>query len=340
MSNDEPIPVAVVGAGNMGANHVRVYDELPEADLVGVVEPDAEQARKIHERYGVPVVDRVADIDGARAATVAVPNRFHREVAERCIEAGMDVLVEKPLATSVEDAQAIVNAAEEAGSVLQVGHIEQYNPAVEVLGNILQEEKDIISLEAHRLGPFNEHLSDESVVFDLMIHDIDVIDGLISEEIEQIQAFGTSPRLDGIDHAIGQWQFEGGTLATMTASRVTHGKVRTLRVTTADALITLDYQDQSIEVQRRGIEEVTTVSKETGYRTETVTERPYVKTREPLRKELEAFLSCVLDRRQPRVSGVEGVRAVELAAETEEVLNGPKHGPGIKTASLDDSSTK
>jgi len=135
------VPVAVVGAGNMGANHIRVYDELPDAELVGVVEPDPDQAREIADQYRVPVVDRVADLEGARAVTVAVPNRLHREVAETCINEGMDVLVEKPLATTIEEAEAIVEVAAEAGAVLQVGHIERFNPAVEVLDEILKTRR-------------------------------------------------------------------------------------------------------------------------------------------------------------------------------------------------------
>lgn len=314
MSEREPVPVAVVGGGNMGANHIRVYEELPAAELVGVVEPDPERAEEIADEYGVPVVDRVVDLKGARAATVAVPNRLHREVAETCIDEGMDVLVEKPLATTVEDAEAIVEAAEEAGVVLQVGHIERFNPAVEVLGEILKNE-ETIALETHRLGPFNEHLSDESVVFDLMIHDIDIIESIVDSEVEHADAVGATSRSNKLDHVTANLKFENGVVGTATASQVTHGKIRNLTATAQNAYIELDYQDQNVVVHRRGLGQRTTVEGRTGYRTETVSEIPFIPTREPLKKEIEHFLDRVHDRKVPRVSGTDGVRSVERAFE-------------------------
>lgn len=314
MSEYEPVPVAVVGAGNMGMNHVRVYDELPAAELVGVVEPDPDQSQTIIDEYRVPVVDKIADLDGARAATVAVPNQFHQKVAEMCINNGMDILVEKPLATTVEEAEAIVDAAEEAGVVLQVGHIERFNPAVEVLDEILKNE-EIIALETHRLGPFNEHLSDESVVFDLMIHDIDIIECIVDSQVKHVDAIGVNSRSKKVDHSIANLKFEDGTIATTTASQVTQKRVRTLTVTTQNAYIELDYQDQHIVVHRRGLGQQTTVEGRTGYRTESISETPFVQTREPLKNELEHFLNRVQDRDIPRVSGKDGIKSVERAIE-------------------------
>jgi predicted dehydrogenase len=314
MSDQNSVPVAVVGAGNMGANHIRVYDELPDAELVGVVEPDPDQAREIADQYRVPVVDRVADLEGARAVTVAVPNRLHREVAETCINEGMDVLVEKPLATTIEEAEAIVEVAAEAGAVLQVGHIERFNPAVEVLDEILKNE-EIIALEAHRLGPFHEHLSDESVIFDLMIHDIDIIDSIVDSQVTYTNAVGANSRAEKLDHVTANMMFENGVVGTATASQVTHGKVRNLTVTTQNAYIKLDYQDQNIVIHRRGVGQQMSVEGRTGYRTETVSETPFVPTREPLKNEIEHFLNRVHDREVPRVSGIDGVQAVERAVE-------------------------
>jgi predicted dehydrogenase len=314
MSGCDPVPVAVVGGGNMGANHIRVYNELPEAELVGVVEPHPERAEEIADNYAVPTVNQVGDLEGARAATVAVPNRFHREVAETCINEGMDVLVEKPLATTVEEAEAIVETAEEAGAVLQVGHIERFNPAVEVLGEILKNQ-DIISLETHRLGPFNEHLSDESVVFDLMIHDIDIIESIVDSEVAHVDAIGANSRSEKLDHVTANFKFDNGVVGTTTASQVTHGKIRNLTATAQNAYVELDYQDQNLVVHRRGIGERTTVEGRTGYRTETVSETPFVPTREPLKNEIEHFIDRIRDRKVPRVSGSDGIESVERAIE-------------------------
>lgn len=314
MSDPDSVPVAVVGAGNMGMNHIRVYDELMKAKLVGVVEPDPDRAQEIAVEYGVSVVDQVADLEEARAASIAVPNHLHREVAEACIDDGMDVLVEKPLATRIDEAEAIVDAAEREGVVLQVGHIERFNPAVEVLGEILNNE-EIIALEAHRLGPFNEHLSDESAVFDLMIHDIDVIESIVDSRVDHVDAVGGNSRSSKTDHSIVNIKFENGTIATATASQVTQKRVRKLTVTTQNAYIELDYQDQNIIVHRRGFGKQTTVEGRTGYRTESISETPFVRTREPLKNELEHFISRVQDRGTPRVSGRDGVKSVERATE-------------------------
>jgi predicted dehydrogenase len=313
MSDHDPIPVAVVGAGNMGTNHVRVYDELPEANLTEVVEPDPDRSAVICDGYDVTVVNDITDIELARAATVAVPNQYHWDVAAELIEGGIDVLVEKPLANTVEEACKMVSLANDHDVILQVGHIERYNPAVETLAEVLRQQ-DLIALEVDRLGPFNEHLSDENVVFDLMIHDLDVITSFVDAGISQLNAIGTAIRSNQPDHAIAQLKFEDDTVASITASQVTNGKIRTLTATTHDAYITLDYQEQSITLQRRGTETTTTVFDQAGYRTETITETPYVQTQEPLRQELKHFLKCVTDRTTPRTDGQNGLDAVRLAS--------------------------
>lgn len=308
-----PLPVAVVGAGNMGGNHVRVYSELDGVELVEVVEPDDERAAAVTERYDVEVRSHHTELTEAEAATVAVPNHHHREVAVDCIERGLDVLVEKPLALDVDDARAIRDAAERTDRVLGVGHVERYNPAVEVLGEIVAD-RDVIAVEAHRLGPFNESLSEESVIFDLMIHDIDVIRSLVDGEVTSLGALGNKPRSGYLDYVVSQFKFDSGIIGSVTASHVTHGKVRTLEVTTRDLYVTLDYQRQDVKVQRRGTTESTSLLNEE-HRIETLVETPYVRTREPLKNELEDFVDCVRRRATPRVDGTDGVEAVAFATE-------------------------
>jgi predicted dehydrogenase len=203
-------------------------------------------------------------------------------------------------------------AATEHDVLLQVGHIERFNPAVQTLNEIL-ETKDVYAIEAHRLGPFSDHLNDESVVFDLMIHDIDVVNSLVSGELAETNVFGASPRSKAIDHAVALLKFGNDVLVTTTASHVTHGKIRTMNVTTEDAYISLDYQQQEIIVQRRGVGQTEPLLNQSGYRTETITESPYINTREPLKMELEHFLSCCRTRSEPRVNGTDGVQAVKIA---------------------------
>lgn len=320
----DPIPVAVVGAGNMGANHVRVYDELPEADIVEVVEPDPENAATIREEYDVAVLDSVDKIQQATAASITVPNELHRSTAETLIEQGLDVLVEKPLSLSIADAESVVTTAEKHNAILQVGHIEQFNPAVKVLEDLLKQQ-NIIALESHRLGPFTEQLSEESVVFDLMIHDLDIVSSLTGSQVNRINAYGASPKSGTMDHAVAQMQFDNGVLGTLTASHVTHGKVRTLSVVTEESYITLDYQKQDITVQKTGVEGTTSLFDRSGYRSETITESPFIQTREPLKIELEHFLDCVKTRSEPKTNGAVGLEAVRLARTVAE---------GIKTNGL------
>lgn len=310
--SDEPVSVAVIGTGNMGVNHVRVYDELPGVEIVAVVEPDAGRATEVAAAYDLSAHSSLADLPEVDAASITVPNESHRPIAEQCAERGIDLLVEKPIALTAEDGRAIVDAAAHHGVLLQVGHIEQFNPAVSSLRTILETE-DLIALEAHRLGPFNEHLTTESVVFDLMIHDLDIIDSLVEGGISYLDAVGTVTRSAEVDHATAHFKFDDGELGTVTASHVTHGKVRALDVTTSDAFVRLDYQMQDVKIQRRGLEQTTRLEAQSGYRTETVTETPFVGTREPLKVELEHFVECVRERRTPQVSGEDGVRAVELA---------------------------
>jgi predicted dehydrogenase len=213
---------------------------------------------------------------------------------------------------SVEDAEAIVDIAEKSSAILQVGHIERFNPAVNLLEEILQKQ-NIIAVESRRLGPFKQHLSTESVIFDLMIHDLDVISSLVNAEVDSISSYGASPKSKTVDHAVAQMQFENGVLGTLTASHVTHGKERTLSVMTEESYIMLDYQKQDITIQQTGSEGTTELFNQSGYRSETVTESPYIRTREPLKIELEHFLGCVSTRSPPRIDGERGLEAVRYA---------------------------
>lgn len=303
----------------MGANHVRVFDGMPTADLVEVVEPDPDIADSIRESYDVEVVNEASQIERAEAATIATPNATHLPIARTCLESGLDILVEKPLAAEPGDARAIADLADEHDRILQVGHIERFNPAVQVLQEILKNQ-ETIALEAHRLGPFNEHLTEESVVFDLMIHDVDVIRTLVDEPIKHVDAVGTQSRSKEIDHAVAHLKFDGGILGTATSSHVTHSKVRQLTVTARDVFIELDYQEQDITLSRRESEETTVLEGTAGYRTETVQETPFIRTREPLKNELEHFIDCVEANNQPLVDAADGVAAVELASDIVEAV--------------------
>jgi len=308
--SEEPIPVAVIGAGNMGRNHIRVFTQVPAAELVAVVEPDPSRAADVADTYDIPVVDSVSELSGVAAASIAVPNELHQQIALECIDQGLDILVEKPLAPTVAAAEAIVAAARANDCLLQVGHIERFNPAIDVLTEVLSNQT-IIALEAHRLGPFEDHLSGENVVLDLMIHDLDVVQALVDSPVDEIQAMGVKQHSSTYDYVVAIISFANGAIATLTASHITHGKIRNLSVTTADAYTTVDYQQQDVEIQQKGMSQETQEFSLGGMRKSTATVQPYVQTQEPLQLELEHFLSCVRTRDEPRVTGDDGVRAVK-----------------------------
>lgn len=209
-----------------------------------------ERAATIRENYDVTVRNNVDELEHARAVTVAVPNQYYRPVATSLAERGIDILIEKPIAMTVENATAIVETAAANDVVLQAGHIERFNPAVQVIDEILNGQ-EIIALEAHRLGSFNEHLIDESVIFDLMIHDIDVIWVIVDTPVEHTDAVGARSHPTELDHAVAHLKFEGGVLGTMTSSHVIHSKIRTLTATTRETFnrtrlpTTADYGKQA-----------------------------------------------------------------------------------------------
>ncbi len=302
------IPVGVVGVGSMGQHHARVYRELPDADLVGVYDVDAERAEAVAADHGT--VARPLDelLDVCDAVSIVVPTRFHREITEAAIEADTDVLVEKPLAGSSEEARAIVTAAESAGVTLQVGHIERFNPAVRAVSEFASDLQ-LIALDTQRLGPPVERDGNDGVVMDLMIHDIDIARSLLDGNVIGIQATGTA---DG-QYVAAALRFDTGIVATLTASRVTHKKVRQLTLTADDCRVDVDYTTQDVAITRQTLPEYVTTNGGLRYRSETVVERPTVDNGEPLKNELSSFVDCVRTGTEPEVTGEDGVRALELA---------------------------
>lgn len=304
------VDVGVVGVGAMGKNHARVYSELPGAALVGIADADVDRAEAVAGDFGTApyAVDEL--IDRADAVSVAVPTEYHADVAGACIDAGTHVLVEKPFVDSPEAGRELVERAEAAGVTVQVGHIERFNPAVTELSRIV-EDISPIAIDARRLGPptDDERSLDDDVVHDLMIHDLDVVRSLVGGEVADINALCTD---DG-QHANAQLRFDDGTVATLTASRVTQKKVRDLTITAEQCYVELDYLMQDLEIHRQSRPEYMKVEGNVRYQHEGITERPMIQSGEPLRYELESFVDAVANGTPPRVTGADGIRAVELA---------------------------
>jgi predicted dehydrogenase len=305
---EKNIRVAVVGAGEFGRNHVRVWKELPGVELAGIVEPNAARAKQISEEFGVAVLSDVEGLAsaGIDAASLAVPTKEHARVGCRLLEAGIDVLVEKPMAASLEEADQLIAAAKRSGRILQVGHVERFNPAVAAAQKIVSRP---LFFEVHRLGIFTPRSLDIDVVYDVMIHDLDILLALVNAPVTDIKAVGIPVITEKVDIAQARVEFSTGTVANVTASRVSTERVRKMRFFQAHEYISLDFTRQDalrVRVQP-GAGAPASSQPAIGFeKLETV-------AGEPLRAELQSFLECICTRRPPIVDGEAGRRALELA---------------------------
>jgi len=315
----ERLETGVVGVGSMGRNHARVYRELAETELVGVADVDAAAADRVATQYDTTPYGTSGLLERADAVTVAVPTPFHADVVQDAIDAGVHVLCEKPFVADPERGRELAAAARDAGVTLQVGHIERFNPAVRALEAIVPE-LDVIAVTADRLGPPLDRDIDTSVVFDLMIHDIDVVCSLLDDEPVSLTATGTA----GGDYATATSSFEGGVEASLTASRVTQQKIRQLAITAEECRVTVDYLDQSVEIHRGSTPEYVSADGDLRHRVESVVERPLVENGEPLKQELAAFADAVREGTEPIVTAEDGVRAVEVASRVAARIAGRK----------------
>jgi predicted dehydrogenase len=296
------ICVAVVGTGEFGRNHARVYREIEGAELVGVYDKDAERAASVAAEFQTKALQGLEDLRGlADAVSVAVPTVEHAAVGCRLLEMGLDVLVEKPMATNLAEADALLEAAKRHHRILQVGHVERFNPAVLAVEPILNHP---LFFEVHRLGVFTPRSLDVDVIYDVMIHDLDILLALVKEPVTEVRAVGIPVLTDKVDIAHARLEFAGGAVANVTASRVSTERVRKMRFFQQHEYISLDYARR--DALRVGV-------KRPGPQPEFGFEKLPAQTTEPLQAELEAFLDAVRTRREPRTSGTAGRAALELA---------------------------
>lgn len=298
------VPVAVIGVGHLGSRHARIYHDIPHAELVGVADVDFDRARSVANEYGVSAVSDYRELfPRVRAASVTVPTVAHHGVVLDLFGAGIDALVEKPVATTVQQARQMLEGAARSGRVLAVGHTERYNPAVEALLRTSVEPRFI---EVHRLASFSPRSLDIDVVLDLMIHDLDVVATLVRSEITSVEAVGVPVLTERVDIANARLRFANRCVANLTASRISQDRVRKLRVWERDRYVSLDYLEQEAVCYRlvrdaaAGLPQIR--REELGFERE-----------EPLKRELVDFLDSVAARRRPQVSGEDGLRALELA---------------------------
>ncbi len=295
--------VAVVGVGHLGKHHARILASLPGVELTAVVDTNQARAEEIAAANGTRALMRATSLIGkVDAVSIAVPTEQHVTVALPFLEAGTSVLVEKPMARSLEEADAMIAAAAKSGAVLAVGHTERFNPAVEVARPMLTDPRFI---EVHRLGTFPERSLDIDVVFDLMIHDLDVVLSLVHSEVESIEAVGVPVLTGRVDIANARLRFANGCIANLTASRISRDRVRKIRFFQPAAYVSIDYGAQKVEMFRLVKGEGPKPSIEGG-------DVP-VTNEEPLKRELADFVDAVANKRAPHVDGAQGRRALEIA---------------------------
>ncbi len=295
--------VATIGAGSLGQHHARIYAALPEARLVAVVDRDLSRAREIAGRHDVAPLTDYRDLPSdVEAVSVAVPTLDHGEVTEACLARGLAVLVEKPMARTVIEAESMAAAAVRAGRPLLVGHTERFNPVVRAATPRLRDPRFI---EAHRLGVFTARSTDVDVVLDLMIHDLDVILSLVKSEVATLDSVGVNALTDKVDIANARLRFVNGCVANLTASRISSDRVRKLRIFEADSYVSMDYAEQAAVAYA--------LRRDAAGRPGIVRDEVAVVREEPLLVELRSFLRHLRGEEVPVVTAGEGLRALRLA---------------------------
>jgi predicted dehydrogenase len=294
----DKVKVGIIGVGYLGTQHARILSYLEEAELKGVADIDFKKAMQIGNRHGVNYYENFEEmLDEIDAGIVATPTSEHFSISMELLNKGKSVLVEKPITETIEQADQLVAHAKKNDAILQVGHLERFNPAVEAIENMITEPRFI---EVQRLGSFSARSLDIDVVLDLMIHDLDIIMSLIKDEVKVIKSTGIHVLSDKIDIANARLEFGSGCVATLTASRVHQGKVRKLRIFEPTSYYSIDYIDQEVKAFPLN-----------GRQTDIKTLK--IKKEEPLKKELQNFFRCIRDGKMRKVSGEEGLRALKLA---------------------------
>jgi predicted dehydrogenase len=305
--------VGVVGVGHIGSNHARLYAELPSARFTAIYDVDGARANAIGKKYDVtPAKSLEQFAEMIDAASVATPTSTHHQVAHPLLSRGKHLLIEKPITENTGDASELAELAARERLVLQVGHVERFNPILSALEARLTHPRFI---EAHRLSPYPDRSTDIGVVLDLMIHDLEIILHLVHSPVQTIDAVGVPVLSRGEDIANARLRFENGCVANITSSRISPERMRKIRVFQEDAYLSLDYQNQSGEIYRRADGRITR-------------DKVQIEREEPLKRQLMSFIECASTGRAPRVSGFQATAALELAVKITKRIASDSNTPG------------
>jgi predicted dehydrogenase len=299
------VRVGVIGVGYLGQHHARIYSEIEEAELIAVVDIDQKRADTFAAKYGCEAYYDFRDVlNKVDVLSVVTPTTTHHDIALDCLKAGKDILIEKPITVNIKEADDLIRESDKMGCIIQVGHLERYNPAVLAASEMFKEP---MFIESERFSPFLGRGTDVDVTLDLMIHDIDIILSLITFPVKEIRAVGAEVLTGKIDVAKAWLEFENGCIALATVSRLSPYKLRRLKVFQKDSYISIDYQNSEIKRyfrNEKGISfEVTKPEK-----------------KEPLKEELRDFIHCVKERRRPKVSALEGRNALKVVLQITDII--------------------
>tara|TARA_Y100001970_G_scaffold284864_1_gene403164 strand:- start:2191 stop:3195 length:1005 start_codon:yes stop_codon:yes gene_type:complete len=318
-----PVKVGVIGIGNMGWHHARVLSLLKDAELIGVADLDEERCSLATSQFKCKwFKDYKELLKNVEAVCVAVPTLLHHQVGIDCLARGVHVLIEKPIAANEAEACSLIAAAKSSNRLLQVGHIERFNPAFRELTKIVNGE-EIVVLEARRHSPHADRANDVSVVMDLMIHDIDLALELVNSPVIQLSAIGGKSRNGPIDYVNATIGFENQVIASLIASKMSHRKIRSLSAHCKKSLVETDFLNHTLHIHRKSNESYSADHGELVYRNDGFVEEVSTTSIEPLYAELEHFLQCVRGKEKPAVDGEQASRALSIAGLIENAVDHP-----------------
>jgi predicted dehydrogenase len=300
------INVAVVGTGSIGRHHARIFSGIEDVNLIAIVDTDTERARELASQYNCEALSNYKDIiNSVDAVSIAVPTTLHFQVGMDFLKSNKDLLIEKPITTTIEEARELIEESEKRNLILQVGHLERFNSGVSLISKMVEKPQFI---ESQRLSPFLGRGTDVDVTLDLMIHDIDIILSLVNSEISDLRATGAKVLTENIDVAHAWIEFKNGCIAEAVTSRIASDKVRQLKIFQHNSYLDLDYQRQEIVCHTKKGD---SIGKEI--------KKPLEK--EPLKEQLVSFVDCVKNRTRPVVSGFEGKEALKVALKISGLVN-------------------
>ncbi|NWF89710.1 MAG: Gfo/Idh/MocA family oxidoreductase [Ignavibacteriaceae bacterium] len=315
----EKLKIGVIGTGHLGKLHVKMFKQIPECEVVGIYDNNIQTAKEVSQEFNVKMFENLENLlKEIQASSIAVTTTSHHYIAKKCLERGIHVFIEKPITSSISEAEELVEISVHNKLNLQVGHIERFNPAIISLENFIIEP---LFIQTDRLAQFNPRGTDVAVVLDLMIHDIDIILSLIKSEVKKIDANGVAVVSDNLDIANARIEFENGAVANVTASRISQKKLRKMRIFQRDAYISLDFitgvsevyrllpTDQILDSSSMSFGEIGVGEK----RKRLIYEQPELREINALKYELELFIKSIIYKTQPVVSGIDGLKALKVA---------------------------